>query len=136
MGGRQWVQHRRRAGVSKAKSRMKLAELDFAMVPGPEGDECMFSALKCLKSPQRRSLREKHTDVCARGCKKGAWTIKARIGCWSSEICLVDLLVGDDSGAWTLGTLGDAWMFKLSCFMDCSACKAYEITTNIELCLQ
>eukprot|EP00967_Tisochrysis_lutea_P031168 scaffold36706_cov14-Tisochrysis_lutea.AAC.1 len=39
------------------------------MVPGSVKDEWMFSALKFLKSPQRNSSKEKHTNVCARGSK-------------------------------------------------------------------
>eukprot|EP00983_Pelagomonas_calceolata_P051699 1142527-Pelagomonas_calceolata.AAC.4 len=39
------------------------------MVPGSVEDERMLSALKYLKSPQRNSLKEMHTNVCARGFK-------------------------------------------------------------------
>eukprot|EP00983_Pelagomonas_calceolata_P029608 927563-Pelagomonas_calceolata.AAC.8 len=46
---------------------IKLAELMLVMVPYSIEDERMFFALKYLKSPQRNSLKEKHTNVCARG---------------------------------------------------------------------
>eukprot|EP00983_Pelagomonas_calceolata_P005200 169717-Pelagomonas_calceolata.AAC.3 len=47
---------------------MKLAELVLVMVPGSVEDQRMFSALKYLTSPQRSSLKEKHTNVAR--CKK------------------------------------------------------------------
>eukprot|EP00983_Pelagomonas_calceolata_P100479 1158572-Pelagomonas_calceolata.AAC.4 len=37
------------------------------MVHNSVEDERMLSALKCLNSPQRSSLKERHTNVCARG---------------------------------------------------------------------
>eukprot|EP00983_Pelagomonas_calceolata_P002544 85501-Pelagomonas_calceolata.AAC.2 len=98
---------------------MKLAELVFVIVPGLVENEHVFSALKRLKSPQRNSLKEKHTNVRARGFKSmeydlmsfpysGRWLdAKKKCGRYMVQgmvvkgMCMIDLLVGDMT--WVLG---------------------------------
>eukprot|EP00983_Pelagomonas_calceolata_P072531 1151760-Pelagomonas_calceolata.AAC.9 len=75
-----WALLESKGGCFRCPERMELAELILVMVPGS-------SALKCLKSPQRSSLKEKHADVCAQGLK-------------SMEYDLVPLPYPDAFGRW------------------------------------
>eukprot|EP00983_Pelagomonas_calceolata_P040599 1137682-Pelagomonas_calceolata.AAC.7 len=62
-----WALLESKGGCFGCPEWMKLAEFVLVMVPGSVKDEHMFPALKHLKSPQRSSLKEKHTNVFARG---------------------------------------------------------------------
>ena len=70
-----WAKLESTGGCFRCAEWMKLAELVLVMVPGSVEDERMFSALKFLKSPQRSSLKEKHINVCARGCKSNEFEL-------------------------------------------------------------
>eukprot|EP00983_Pelagomonas_calceolata_P023663 744905-Pelagomonas_calceolata.AAC.3 len=81
-----WAQLESKGGCFKCPEWIKLAEL--VVMPGSVEDGRKFSALKYLKSPQRNSLKEKHTDMCARGldAKKEVWVIRAIRKCWLSVV--------------------------------------------------
>eukprot|EP00983_Pelagomonas_calceolata_P084446 1156361-Pelagomonas_calceolata.AAC.7 len=82
-----WAQLKSNGGCFRRPEWMKLAELVLVMVPGSVQDERMFFALKYLRSPQRKKLKEMHINVCARGfksmeCNLSSFPYPDAIGRW------------------------------------------------------
>eukprot|EP00983_Pelagomonas_calceolata_P034803 1090414-Pelagomonas_calceolata.AAC.1 len=61
-----WKEAEHSGACQRFKEWVKLAKLVMVIVPGSVGYECMFSAMKYLRNPQRKRLKQQHLTCCAR----------------------------------------------------------------------